>query len=63
MICVKYFSFTNQLLNRSTLKWEEYRCQQVLNELVRDGLAWIDEQSKEKTYWFPSFFKPQMTRD
>nr|CAG4641044.1 EOG090X09XM [Eulimnadia texana] len=51
-------------VSRGSLKrelgWDDARSEQVLKELVRDGLAWIDEQSKpEFVYWFPSFF-PQL---
>ena len=51
------------LFIRSTLNWDDVRCQQILNELMRDGVAWVDEQTTEKTYWFPSFFKPLMRED
>ncbi|XP_057374422.1 vacuolar-sorting protein SNF8-like [Daphnia carinata] len=51
-------AFTSVETIKSKLKWDDVRCQQILNELVRDGVAWVDEQSTKKTYWFPSFFKP-----
>nr|CAG4651164.1 EOG090X09XM [Simocephalus serrulatus]SVE94373.1 EOG090X09XM [Simocephalus serrulatus] len=56
-------SFTSVKALKSSLNWDEARSQQILNELLRDGLAWIDEQSIPKTYWFPSFFKPLTKED
>nr|CAG4650329.1 EOG090X09XM [Sida crystallina] len=47
-------SYTTISALRIALKWEDFRCRQVLNELVRDGVAWLDEQGTETSYWFPS---------
>ncbi|KAG8231604.1 hypothetical protein J437_LFUL010282, partial [Ladona fulva] len=34
--------------------WEENRAKMAMEYLVKEGLAWIDLQSKpEKSYWFP----------
>uniref|UniRef100_A0A1B0G569 Vacuolar-sorting protein SNF8 n=1 Tax=Glossina morsitans morsitans TaxID=37546 RepID=A0A1B0G569_GLOMM len=38
------------------LGWPEYRAQQSLDKLIGEGLCWIDEQSIERSYWFPSLF-------
>lgn len=38
------------------LKWEEERAVRTMNFMVKEGLAWIDDQAKERQYWFPSFF-------
>lgn len=38
------------------LQWDEFRCQQALDKIVGDGLAWIDTQGDTVTYWFPSLF-------
>lgn len=51
-------AFTSIETIKCKLKWDDVRCQQIINELIRDGVAWVDEQSTAKTYWFPSFFKP-----
>nr|SVE75891.1 EOG090X09XM [Daphnia hispanica] len=56
-------TFTSIDALKSTLNWDDCRCQQIINELLRDGVAWVDEQSSTKTYWFPSFFKPLMNED
>nr|SVE76520.1 EOG090X09XM [Daphnia longispina] len=56
-------SFTSVKALKLSLNWDDFRCLQILSELLRDGVAWVDEQSTEKTYWFPSFFKPLMFED
>ena len=37
--------------------WEADRAQRALDHLVKEGLAWVDDQSKHKLYWFPALFK------
>lgn len=56
-------SFTSVSHLKSNLNWDEIRSHQILNELVRDGVAWIDRQSSETTYWFPSFFSLQTKQE
>lgn len=36
--------------------WTEFRAQQAIEKVLRDGLAWVDDQDEEKSYWFPSLF-------
>ncbi|XP_072160119.1 vacuolar-sorting protein SNF8 [Bemisia tabaci] len=38
------------------LKWEKARATKALKNMVQDGLAWVDTQSDEPTYWLPSLF-------
>lgn len=39
------------------LKWEDERAGRALNFMVKEGLAWVDDQGKgERQFWFPSFF-------
>ncbi|XP_065184235.1 vacuolar-sorting protein SNF8-like [Sycon ciliatum] len=39
----------------SQLKWEEARAASILDHLVREGMAWVDDQAgDERHYWFPS---------
>lgn len=37
-------------------RWNEFRAKQAIDKIVGEGLAWVDEQSEEKSYWFPSLF-------
>lgn len=48
--------FVSAQLIMDQLKWNEFRTQQALDKIVGDGLAWIDKQGNEVTYWFPSLF-------
>ncbi|XP_047365848.1 vacuolar-sorting protein SNF8 [Vespa velutina] len=39
------------------LRWERERAQKALDHMVKEGLAWLDEQGEyEALYWFPSLF-------
>ena len=40
-----------------TLGWEVDRAQRALDHLVKEGLAWVDDQGKQTLYWFPALFK------
>lgn len=37
-------------------RWNEFRAKQAIDKIVGEGLAWVDDQSDEKSYWFPSLF-------
>lgn len=40
------------------LEWSEHRIQRALDDLVKEGLAWVDDKAKnEKLYWFPGLVK------
>uniref|UniRef100_A0A0N5BV22 Vacuolar-sorting protein SNF8 n=1 Tax=Strongyloides papillosus TaxID=174720 RepID=A0A0N5BV22_STREA len=42
------------------LRWEETRTLQVIEHLIKEGLAWVDEQpSDTNQYWIPSLFLQQ----
>jgi len=38
--------------------WDRERAQRALDHLVKEGLAWVDDQSKNTLYWFPALFRP-----
>ncbi|PGH27067.1 hypothetical protein AJ80_01253 [Polytolypa hystricis UAMH7299] len=35
------------------LKWEKARAQTVIDDLLSDGLVWLDSQCEENEYWSP----------
>lgn len=38
--------------------WEKLRAQRAIEELIREGLVWVDEQHEnESSYWFPGLQK------
>ncbi|NXP04852.1 SNF8 protein, partial [Thinocorus orbignyianus] len=42
---------------RSSLKWETERAKQVLEHLLKEGMAWLDTQAAgEPQYWLPALF-------
>lgn len=38
------------------LGWDLHRADIALEHLVREGLAWVDEQGDTTQYWFPGLF-------
>lgn len=43
---------------REKLNWASDRIQKALNDLVKEGLVWVDDQgSNERLYWFPGLLK------
>lgn len=38
------------------LSWTEFRARQAIENILSDGLAWVDNQGEEASYWFPSLF-------
>uniref|UniRef100_A0AAG5CQC9 Vacuolar-sorting protein SNF8 n=1 Tax=Anopheles atroparvus TaxID=41427 RepID=A0AAG5CQC9_ANOAO len=43
------------------LGWTEVRAQQAVEKVLGEGMAWLDNQGEEKSYWFPSLFPGRMT--
>ncbi|XP_044300491.1 vacuolar-sorting protein SNF8 isoform X2 [Varanus komodoensis] len=42
---------------KSSLKWEAERAKQVLEHLLKEGMAWLDTQAPaEPQYWLPALF-------
>ncbi|XP_003383211.1 PREDICTED: vacuolar-sorting protein SNF8-like [Amphimedon queenslandica] len=52
-------AFISKSVLINELKWSEVRAQSVLDHLVREGMAWIDDQASdgERLYWFPGLFE------
>ncbi|CAM9280099.1 unnamed protein product [Lampetra planeri] len=49
---------------KSSLKWETERTNHVLAHLLREGLAWIDQQALGGAqYWFPALFTDLYSQD
>lgn len=47
---------------KGSLGWTEDRCYKVLQDSVREGLAWVDLQDEGVVYWFPSLFKAAVSQ-
>lgn len=39
-----------------SFRWTDYRARTALEKVLGEGLCWIDTQSSESSYWFPSLF-------
>lgn len=42
--------------------WSAERARKALTALVQEGLAWVDDQSRDRNriFWFPSLFRPNL---
>ena len=45
----------------ANLRWKRERAEHVMEHLIREGMAWIDDQTPEKQrwFWFPAFFQSE----
>lgn len=50
---------TDQLVK--DLAWDPQRADIALAHLVREGMAWVDEQADDTQYWFPGLFNTLTT--
>jgi len=49
--------FVTQELIMDRLRWDERRASATLDHLVKQGIAWIDDQAPDtRHYWLPSLF-------
>nr|ADO27879.1 vacuolar-sorting protein snf8 [Ictalurus furcatus] len=49
---------------KDNLKWEKERACHVLDDLLKEGLAWLDTQAAgEPQYWLPALFSELSSRD
>lgn len=49
-------AFASVSLLKKELGWEEDRSKRALEHMLKEGLAWIDTQADEHSYYFPSMF-------
>lgn len=49
-------AFVSQRLLQEKLGWEDERIQRALDYMVTEGLAWVDDQTADRLYWFPGLF-------
>ncbi|KAH3715399.1 vacuolar-sorting protein SNF8-like [Dreissena polymorpha] len=56
----KAFYVTKSMLIKD-LKWEAERASRALNFLVKEGLAWVDDQDSERQFWFPSLYTASLS--
>lgn len=50
---IQVLGFVSVSMLRLNLKWEKARAQTVIDDLLADGLVWLDSQGPEKEYWSP----------
>ncbi|KAI1938250.1 ESCRT II complex subunit Dot2 [Ophidiomyces ophidiicola] len=50
---IQLLGFVTVSMLQLNLKWEKARTQTVLDDLLADGLVWLDTQCEEHEYWSP----------
>lgn len=57
--------YTSVSLLRVNLEWSKIRCKSVLDEMVTNGLLWVDSQSKQREvlFWDPSWITKSLTHE
>lgn len=50
---IQLLGFVTVSMLELNLKWEKARAQTVIDDLLADGLVWLDAQGEELEYWSP----------
>lgn len=50
---IQLLGFVTVSMLRLNLNWEKARAKTVIDDLVADGLVWLDSQCEENEYWSP----------
>jgi ESCRT-II complex subunit VPS22 len=48
--------YVTKEMMKQNLKWDADRIQSALNQLMKDGICWIDTQATPEQYWISSFW-------
>jgi hypothetical protein len=59
------FKFEKKVFGRkfnesSYFRWTEFRAKQIMEKIIGEGLAWVDTQAEEVTYWFVSLYPVEL---
>lgn len=52
---VQVLGYVSASMLMANLRWTRARAQTVLEDLVGEGMLWVDKQSAECEYWSPGF--------
>lgn len=50
---IQLLNFVTVSMLQLNLNWEKARAQTVIDDLLADGLVWVDTQCEENEYWSP----------
>ena len=53
---------TLSYLGTCSLNWQPERIERALDYLLREELAWVDNQGSEVSYWFPNLFNANFSQ-
>jgi len=48
--------YTSISILTKELNWNRERISRVLDHMLHEGMAWVDDQGQERLFWFPSLF-------
>jgi ESCRT-II complex subunit VPS22 len=51
---IQIMGFVTVGMLRANLDWEQARAVAVIDDLVADGMVWVDDQGDEVEYWSPA---------
>lgn len=50
---IQVLGYVSISMLQANLNWEKARAQTVIDDLLADGLVWLDAQAEENEYWSP----------
>lgn len=50
---IQVLGFVTVSMLQANLNWEKARAKTVIDDLLADGLVWLDSQCEENEYWSP----------
>jgi ESCRT-II complex subunit VPS22 len=50
---IQVLGYVSVSMLQINLNWEKARAKTVMDDLLADGLVWVDLQSAEEEYWSP----------
>lgn len=53
LAAIQLLGFVTVSMLELNLSWEKARAQTVIDDLLSDGLVWLDAQGEELEYWSP----------
>ncbi|KAK2882637.1 hypothetical protein FQN49_000149 [Arthroderma sp. PD_2] len=54
---IQLLGFVTVSMLQLNLKWEKARSKTVIDDLLADGLVWVDYQCAEEEYWSPQYLQ------
>ncbi|KAI8098619.1 EAP30/Vps36 family-domain-containing protein [Halteromyces radiatus] len=56
LLLAQRLGYVDYRMIQKELAWDDPRIEHGLDQLIQDGLVWVDDQGDTKQYWVPSYF-------